>query len=558
MYTLPGWVEVAQVNLLSDFQSQIHFTTNSYTLADNFTWIRGKHTFKAGFEIRDVRSSRLQATNPTHFFNTLDDLIADRPTTIRLTFGNPGRGQTSTQSGLFVQDDWRFSRRLQLNLGLRYEYYSPIKGPFNIQGSDPFGPFAPKGTPIFAPDRNNFAPRLGLVWDATGKQKTIVRAGAGITYAPQQPFFYYDMGFIDPRIPFNAVFSREDLPSNISMAFPFPQSFASSIIANPGGLPKNLLLGRGLADYNRRDEYSGQWNLSLQHSVNESLAVQASYVGSRALHLMAVSVPNQFLPNNGPRPRADIGDIVYREASGNSSYHALQVSANQRLKRGLTLDFYYTLARGMSYFGSDSNFGTGEGTVQDFSNIAASYGPKNSDVRHRWVFVHSYLIPTPDAIKQHAATRFVLSGWALQGIMSWRSGLPVNATSGVDFVGNRRVAGQRPDYVTGANPYSVDTNALTWLNRAAYSNANPLAGHRFGTLGYNALRGPNAFSYDSAIHKQFNITEGHRIQFRLEMFNALNHVVFSNPDGNLAGPNFGRILSGSGGRNLQLALKYAF
>lgn len=558
LYTLPGWVEVAQVGLVSDFQSQIHFTTNTYTLADNFTWIRGKHTFKTGFEIRDLRSSRLQATNPTHFFNTLDDLIADRPNTIRLTFGNPGRGQTSTQTGLFVQDDWRVSRRLQLNLGLRYEYYTPIKGPFNIQGSDPFGAFAPKGTPIFRSDRNNFAPRLGLVWDATGKQKTILRAGGGITYAPQQPFFYYDMGFIDPRIPFNAVFSREDLPANISMAFPFPQSFASGIISNPAGLPKNLLLGRGLVDYNRRDEYSGQWNLSLQHSVNESLAVQTSYVGSRALNLMAVSVPNQFQRDNRPRPRADIGDILYREASGNSSYHALQVSANQRLKRGLTLDYYYTWARGMSYFGSDANFGTGEGTVQDFSNIAASYGPKNSDVKHRWVFVHSYQVPAPDSWRQHAASRVLFTGWALQGIMSWRSGLPVNVTSGVDFVGNRRVAGQRPDYVSGANPYLADTNALTWLNPAAYSNANPQAQRRFGSLGYNALRGPHAFTYDSAIHKQFNLTERQRLQFRLEMFNSLNHVVFSNPDGNRAGPNFGRILGGSGGRNLQLALKYAF
>lgn len=555
LYTLPGWLEVAQVGLASDFQSQIHFTTNTYTLADNFTWIRNKHTLKAGFEIRDLRSSRLQATNPTHFFNTLDDLIADRPNTIRLTFGNPGRGQTSVQTGLFIQDDWRVSRRLQLNLGLRYEYYTPILGPFNIRGSDPFGPFAPAGTPIFAPDRNNFAPRAGLVWDVTGRQKTVLRAGGGITYAPQQPFFYYDMGFIDPRIPFNAVFAREDLPANISMAFPFPQSFASNVIANPAGLPRNLLLGRGLADYNRRDEYSGQWNMSLQHSLTESLAVQGSYVGSRALRLMAVNVPNQFQRDGGPRPRADIGDIIYREASGNSSYHALQVSVNQRLKRGLTADLYYTWAKALSYFGSDANFGTGEGTVQDFSNIAGSYGPKTSDVRHRWVFVHSYQIPTPAAWKK---LNFILSGWAAQGIMGWRSGLPVNVTSGLDFVGNRRPAGQRPDYVSGTDPYIVNTNTMTWLNPAAFSNAIPQAQRRFGSLGFNALRGPSAFTYDAAIHKQFNLTERQRLQFRLEMFNALNHVVLSNPDGNRAGPNFGRILNGSGGRNLQLALKYVF
>jgi outer membrane receptor protein involved in Fe transport len=555
LFTLPGWLEVAGVSLASDFQSQIHFVTNSYTVADNFTWIRGSHTIKAGFEYRDLRSSRLQATNPTHFFNTLDDLIADRPNTIRLTFGNPGRGQTTSQTGLFLQDDWRVSKRLQLNIGLRYEYYTPIKGPFNIAGSDPFGSFGEKGSGIFRPDRNNFAPRLGLIYDVTGRQRTILRAGAGITYAPQQPFFYYDMSFIDPRIPFNAVFSREDLPPNVSMAFPFPQAFASSIIANPSGLPRNLLLGRGLVDFNRRDEYSGQWNFSLQHSVTETLAVQASYVGSRALKLMAVSVPNQFRRDGGTRPRADIGDVIYREASGNSSYHSMQLSVNQRLKYGLSADFYYTWARGMSYFGSDANFGTGEGTVQDFSNIAGSYGPKTSDVRHRWTFVHSYNIPTPASWSK---ARFLIGGWAVQGIMGWRSGLPVNVTSGVDFVGNRRVAGQRPDYVSGTDPYAKDLDALTWLNPAAFSNAVPAAQRRFGSLGFNALRGPTAFTYDAAIHKQFNLTERQRLQFRLEMFNALNHATFSNPDGNRAGPNFGRILGASGGRNLQLALKYAF
>ena len=142
--------------------------------------------------------------------------------------------------------------------------------------------------------------------------------------------------------------------------------------------------------------------------------------------------------------------------------------------------------------------------------------------------------------------------------MSWRSGLPVNVTSGIDLVGNRRVAGQRPDHVSGNDPYLRNTSALTWLNPAAFSNALPQAERRFGTLGFNALRGASAFTYDSALHKQFNLTERQRLQFRLEMFNSLNHVVLNNPDGNRAGPNFGRILGGSGGRNLQLALKYAF
>ncbi|MBC8166224.1 MAG: TonB-dependent receptor, partial [Bryobacteraceae bacterium] len=196
LYTQPGWVEVTQGPLNSDFQSQIFFIANNYTIADNFTWVRGSHTIKTGFEIRDNRTARIQTTNPTHFYTTLDDLIADQSRQVRVTFGNPGGKLYSTSYGIFLQDEWRLNRRLQLNMGLRYEYYTPLTGGFNIATSDPFGPFLPKGSAMFDPDRNNFGPRLGLVWDPIGDQKTVIRAGGGISFSPPQPFFYYDRSFI--------------------------------------------------------------------------------------------------------------------------------------------------------------------------------------------------------------------------------------------------------------------------------------------------------------------------------------------------------------------------
>jgi hypothetical protein len=158
----------------------------------------------------------------------------------------------------------------------------------------------------------------------------------------------------------------------------------------------------------------------------------------------------------------------------------------------------------------------------------------------------------------HAVLKALVAGWTLQGITNWRSGLPVNVTAGTLLVRNGRVDGQRPDYVPGTDPYSRDTTALTWLNRAAFDNTIPAAEGRFGSLGYNALRGPSGFSFDGALHKEIPIREGHRMTFRLEAFNATNHKILGNPNATVTNPNFGQIQTASGGRNVQLALKYLF
>jgi len=196
--------------------------------------------------------------------------------------------------------------------------------------------------------------------------------------------------------------------------------------------------------------------------------------------------------------------------------------------------------------------------VQDpENNIAGSMGPKQSDLRHRWVMVHSYAVPQLP-LGQSGLWKAIFGGWQLQGIMSIRSGYPVNVTSGIDTYGNGRVSGQRPDLVGGVSPYIKDMSALIWLNPAAFDITAPRQQRRFGNLGYNALRARGTFSYDAALHKRFAVTERHTVTFRFELFNALNHCNFGGPTASVSNPNFGRILSGSEGRIIQFALKYQF
>ena len=252
---IPAFLSVSTGGLTGlALPSEIHFQTTTWSVNDNVTLVRGKHSMKAGFEVRVVNSERFQRGLPTHRYNNVAGLIADQPNDIQVIFGNPGRPLETTNYGVYVQDDWRLHDRLQLNAGLRYEYSPPLAGAFNVGSSDPFGAFQPAGEPMFDPDRNNFGPRLGLIYDTRGDQSLIVRAGGGVMYGPPQPLFYYDMAFIDPNVPFLSAFTPTDIPAGLSIAFPFPQVVRHrrrrrSVITS--GRPQSRAQHRGLRSSRR-------------------------------------------------------------------------------------------------------------------------------------------------------------------------------------------------------------------------------------------------------------------------------------------------------------------
>jgi hypothetical protein len=542
-------------------------TSRSYSIIDNLVWIRGAHTIKAGFEFRNLDSIRSQAHDIRYYYNSLADVMADRSYAYMISIGNPGRGYNFWTNSGYIQDDWKVNHRLQLNLGLRYEYYTPWTGPYGLAARDPFGPRTQPGEPIWAADKNNFAPRAGLVADLTGRGKTVLRAGAGMSYGPPQPYFYWDAPFVAPNLSAFPVVNSVDFPENLRpVVYPaLTRSFVDTVIADPSQIPAGLTLGYNLPDPGRRDEYSIQWNFSIQHALSTNLAVQASYVGNRAINLFAGRLANPIDPATGIRPHAEIGPVWYLESAGRLGGHGLQLSLNKRLSRGLSFDIFYTWARALQYYNAD---GTGylDNSTQDFSNIAGSMGLKDGQANHRATFVYSYEVPVFGSAQRSAFGRVLLTGWTLQGIVGTRSGLPANVILGRDAVGNGWSSGQRPDAVAGVSQRAETNDPLLWLNRAAFDAETPLRQRRFGNLGYNAVRGPSAFTWDASIHKTFRVRESHRINFRLEMFNWLNHPVLGGcyyaacglPSSNLSDPNFGRLLSASEGRNIQFGLKYIF
>jgi hypothetical protein len=539
---------------------------------DNVSWIHGKHSFKGGFEVSNRTGDRLQlGQGAWEIYNSVDDIIHDRIYQLELDFGNPGKGYDLWTYAGFFQDSWKVSSRLQLNLGLRYEYYTPLNGSIGIQTRDPFSPLTPPGTPIWNSRRKDFGPRGGVVYDVLGDGKTVLRAGGAISFVAPQPFNYYDAAWLacssggtTSAIPAFPVVFPTDLPASLQpVSYPFPNSFLEQVRTNPCSAPPGLAGGRSVADPGGQDEYVEMWNMSVQRQMTPTLAVQVSYVGNRALHLYTTNHFNNVDPATGLRPEPSIGPITYRENAATSWYHALQVSVNKRLSKNFSFDAYYTWNKAMSYHGPETQ---GDNFFQDINDFAASRGPNQGTVGQRFTLVHTYQIPTASFAANSSFGRAILGGWNLQGIMAVRSGAALNITLGYDPVGSG-LGYARPDRVPGVSQYASTDNRLVWLNPAAYDGNGPTVERRYGNLGFNTAVGPGAFNWDIGIHKSFAITERHRITFRVEMFNWLNHTSFESPtragyiqstSTSLSDPNFGIITSSTNERNIQFALKYSF
>ncbi len=547
---IPSYLSIQSVSFSqSNF---IHFVPTTYSLSDNFSYIRGKHSMKMGVDFREVRSVRIQGGPPSYSYTTYANAISGLPQTVGLSF-TTSKGLRTMNQGYYFQDNWQVSSKLQVNLGVRYEYSPPLRGGFNVDSSNPYGDFNGAQQPMFAADRNDFGPRVGVVYRLT--PHTVIRTGGAISYVMPQAIFYYDMAYISPALSGVSSVSAADIPASY-LVYPNIIPFQTLIEQNPSLLPSDIHLSRSIADYNRRDTYVNMWNFGVQQELTRTLAVQAAYVGQRTDKLISVRPLNLVDPTTGQRPVPSLGQINFEENAANISYNSLQLSANQRLWHNLSYDVYFTLASSKGYYTPDDTITfTGSG-LQDPNNIAGSAGPLEGMPKKVFKGVFSYAIP--GGHYQNRVLRGALQGWTLHGILGWRSGIPLNVVSGNDYVGNGRSAGQRPDAVAGIDPYVENMATQVWLTSAAFSVTNVAAQKRFGNLGFYALRGPTAFSLDAGLHKTFDITDRQHLTFRLESFNALNHTTFGNPNTTLNNPNFGIITSAGSPRAYQLALKYVF
>ena len=504
------------------------FDPYSISLSDALTWTKGSHTFKFGGEFRRLQSDFQFLGSTEITYNSVNDFIDNRPNAVAVALDSPVFSPQQYYLIGYMQDSWRASDRLTLELGLRYDFYSVVKEkngnakPFFIEENN----FSTDPDNFYDPDKNNLAPRMSAVYRVD--DKTVLRTGFGLFYGPGQ--------FEDRIQPIeNAIERRRlgaaDIPNN---GLAYPVSPASYL---------NALSIRGYT-HNRPDEYNMQYGASLSRELPGSVNFTLGYTGSRGKDMFLRGVANTLDFNTRTRQQPSFGQIDYKTSGcvdglvinnqaltgcGRASYDALQLSATRRFRAGFSGGVQYQYSR---------NKGTTQGsneaaTSQNTFDYDTEYGTNPQDIPHTFNGSLVYLIPGEGLWR---------GGWRVGGILNARSGVPINVI--ISRADNVTVAGQtvtnipggnsrgtqRPDVVPGVDPYLKD--GVRWLNPAAFTTPRP---GTFGNLGRNALRGPEFVQLDMMFSKDFQFAPRQSFQLRVELFNLMNRLNYENPAASLPG-----------------------
>ena len=555
-----------------------------FQFTDDFTWNRGSHGLKFGGEARREHmviafinrpNGDLTFNGTAASGNAAADFLLGLPSLLRRTTTNQAQDGTGWLYSGYGQDEWRASKHLTVTAGVRYELSIPfvdtndalnafhpgvqsVRFPAAPAGLVyPGDPGVPRGT--YATDTNNFAPRLGAVWDPIGDGRTTIRGAWGIFYdalAGQGDFF--QNGVLAP--PFTPLVEVAAPPASITIANPLNAITGGATLFPPG----LTIIGWG-EDF--QTPYAQHFNATLQRQIGRTVGVEAGYVGSRGRHLPifievnpGLYTPGQTAPSTRLFPAFALVRPTFSVAE--SRYDSLQASARMRETHGVNLLASYTYGHARDHV-SGLNIG-GEPrpvlpvTIGDQASfdraLALEWGDALFDVRHRFVLSFGAQLPTPTSMG--AVVEHLVGGWQLNGIVQRQTGFPLSVTSAATDI---RFLTNRPDATCDPNdnaPHTVEQ----WFDTSCFVG-RPLAttGERPGNAGRNTIRGPGFASTDLSLFKNIEFGGPRRLQLRVEAFNVFNQVRFNNPSAAISTPaTFGRISSAQDGRVMQFGLKYLF
>ena len=511
--------------------------------------------------------------------------------------------------GWYLQDDWKATRKLTLNLGLRWEIQRPVTDRYNRQAwfdykaSNPISSavgntytgelqFASSGNRgLFNTNYKNFAPRIGFAYQLM--PKLVMRGGYGVFYPPSfrgtgpAPGFSSDTPYV----------SSND--GGLTPAGTLSTAFSGGLVpvsgSSLGGLT-NVGSSVNAVSRARNTYYSQQWMYGFQYAPTSNDVVDVTYVGNHGVHVDATSlnlnqldpkyfsmgsalldqVPNPFVGQitasgcsldqstiqRGQllRPHPEFCDINEVQApSGSSSYNALDVNYTHRVSQGLTLLASYTFSKFIDNVGGPENWASASANfsenIRNVYNLAAEKSVDATDTPHSFVLSYVYELPVGKGKKfgsgMNGVVNTIVGGWQSSGTLTLKEGFPLTVTSsgnGLNYFG----VGQHVDVV--GNYHIAHRSRTEWFNTSAFAIAQPWS------LGnapryFSDLRAPSYKNFDISIQKYFPIQERFRFQFRLDMFNAFNHTNFYSPN-TFMGGGFGTITQAWTPRQMQAALKF--
>jgi hypothetical protein len=548
-------------------------------LNDGFSWLKGRHTFMFGGEIRRAYNNNIALNIGSLTYSSTANFLADKANAFTVQLGSGNDKILQPAYDVFAQDSFKLKSNLTLNFGLRYAWNAtPSEARGRFTNFDPLtGNLVVTGQP-YQQNNTNFQPRVGFAWDPFKDGKTSVRGGYAImTQAPTT-------NIVSP------------LSSNPPFAVPISASSATNAITaeNPSAAVKGTSLGPIVINPGFDNSYAQDWNLSVQRQITSNLGLEIAYVGVKGTHLQLTQNINQPFVTNGfygstrpfpalpaaspiipaqcaaPNPNCPYGNINQVNSGGNSNYNALWITANKHVSRGLEFLATYTYSKSLDY----NSLSTGETyIIQNAYNPRGDYGNSEFDARNRIALSGFYQLP-------FKGNRFE-SGWQFGIVFQAQSGNPVNPTLAIG-PGPGISLTVRPDMLapigTNGNPSNYFTNAIlcepfngtpsggapvipacaatpfaTLAVPCTFSSTPTAPGGTTypmvpgtchpGTLGRNAIPGPAFVNTDFSVTKDTKITERLNLQFRTEMFDIFNHPNFGNPVLTATSKSFGQITS---------------
>jgi hypothetical protein len=574
-----------------------------WDISNTTTWVKGTHTLNFGVNYRRWWLQRDLATgflgNYAYNVGFTGNLVADmllgyysgvgifQPAAFSVpgAAGNP-REFNFMYLAPYVQDDWRVNSHLTLNLGLRFDYrnvpyetnnrmawrnldYAPggllVADESLVSGGIADGAYyqaAGRRSPE-NPDRFKvFAPRVGFAWRPIGEQ-TVIRGGYGVFFDSAEGREIDGAADVYPYV------IRSNYPQSIGQSAPLQTTDAlfPSFVAGPATPAANTFLAVSQSPQ-PKNPYMQQWSIGVQRELFSRTTMELNYIGTHGTNLLMRRNIAQARPYDPAHPlsvdarKPYPNFVVYIDSDwgGRSDYNALNAKLEHR-GRGSILTFAYTWAKSTDTKSAAAGIGAsgfnGWQGFLDNSNPERDHGLSDFDVDHRLVGSFVYNLPFGKGEKFASDAGGVkdalVGGWQVNGIYTWQHGFPVTIIA-ADVGGlNDTFGTNRADLV--GDPDVGDRTVNRWFNTAAF--AQPAAG-KLGNLGRNTERGPGVNNLDLALFKNFTVTHGVRLQFRLESFNAFNHTQFANVDTNLAAPTFGVITAARPARINQLGLKVLF
>ena len=540
---------------------------NSFSEIDNLTWVKGRHTLKAGAEIRRIQLNQGNTQAGTVVFASTDAFQANQVSSASLNGALPINGLRKTQYFGYLQDEFKVHSNLTLNLGARYSFFNifhEVQGranPFDFATCGPQG-FCGVGRSFGQPNYGDIDPRIAIAWSPTQSGRTVIRSGFGI---------YHEDGQLDDQnLPIsNEVFafslSNKTIPN---LSYPI-----TPFLANTTGIvsPRD-------DDRRRKDTYVEQWGLSVQQQLPGDFIGTASYVGSQGVYLLTLSDVNMVNPLTGTRPNQNFGQVSWRGNKDSSNFNALSLAVKRSFSKGFLFSANYMWSHEID----DGSNGSGDGDSLVPENVACPGCDRASgiwDARHVFNANAIYELPFGQGkqfLNEPGFLRAVAGGWEVTSTFVARTGFPVNVliSRSSATVPDGNTSDQRPDLVPGVSLTPPGGSTIgQWLNPAAF--AVPAAG-TFGDAPRDVARGPGAWQMDFGVGKRVALTERASLQFRAEFFNLFNHPQYGLPQATFGIsngqviPSFGVITQtvntttpvspvGSGTpREIQFALKLAF